>query len=63
MSLYSSSNWYDDLAEYVAVFHWTEILKQPYKIVIRNESKKVFDYEPMKSNLVRKRVGQIKRFY
>jgi len=63
VSLYSSSNWYDDLAEYVAVFHWTEILKQPYKIVIRKESKKVFVYEPMKSNLVRKRVGQIKQFY
>jgi hypothetical protein len=63
VSLYSSSNWYDDLAEYVAVFHWTEILKQPYKIVIRLENKIVFVYEPMKSDLVRKRVGLIKRFY
>jgi hypothetical protein len=63
VSLYGSYNWGDDLAEYVAVFHWTEILKQPYKIVILKEIKKVFVYEPMKSNLVRKRVGQIKRFY
>jgi hypothetical protein len=63
VSLYSSSNWGDDLAEYVAVFHWTEKLKQPYKIVISNGSKKVFVYEPMKSDLVRKRVGEVKRFY
>jgi len=63
VSLYSSSNWSDDLAEYVAVFHWTEILKQPYKIVLSKKNKNVFVYEPMKSNLVRKRVGQINRFY
>ncbi len=63
VSLYSSYNWGDDLAEYVTVFHWTEILKQPYKIMILKESKKVFIYEPMKSTLVRKRVDQIKRFY
>jgi hypothetical protein len=62
-SLYGSSNWYDDLAEYVAVYHWTEVLKQPYRIVIRKEGKKVFVYEPMKAVLVRGRVDQMKRFY
>jgi hypothetical protein len=62
-SLYGSSNWYDDLAEYVALYHWTEVLKQPYRIVIRREGEEVFIYEPMKSDLVRGRVGQMKRFY
>ena len=62
-SLYGSSNWYDDLAEYVAVYHFTEVLKQPFRILIRKEGKVVFDYEPMKSDLVRSRAGQIKRFY
>jgi hypothetical protein len=62
-SLYSSSNWGDDLAEYVAVFHWTEKLKQPYRIVISKRSEIVFVYEPMQSNLVRKRVGQVMQFY
>jgi hypothetical protein len=63
VSLYGSSNWFDDLAEYVTVYHATEVLKQPYRIVIRNDGKEVFAYEPMKSDLVRGRVGQMKRFY
>jgi hypothetical protein len=62
-SLYGSSNWYEDLAEYVALYHWTHVLKQPYRIVIRKEGKPVFVYEPMKSPLVRSRIDQMKRFY
>ncbi len=63
VSLYGSSNWYDDLAEYVALYHLTEVLGQPYRIVIRKEGKEAFAYEPLKSDLVRGRVGQMKRFY
>jgi hypothetical protein len=63
VSLYGSSNWYDDLAEYVTLYHLTEVLGQPYRIVIRKEGKKVLAYEPLKSELVRGRVGQMKRFY
>jgi hypothetical protein len=62
-SLYGSCNWHDDLAEYVAVYHWTHVLKQPYRIVIRKEGKEIFVYEPMKSALVRSRVDQMERFY
>jgi len=63
VSLYGSSNWSDDLAEYVAVYHWTEALKQPYRIVIRNAGTEMFHYEPMTSELVRRRVGRMARFY
>ena len=63
VSLYGSSNWYDDLAEHVAVYHFTEVLKQPFRIVIREEGKEIFLYEPMKSDLVRGRAAQMKRFY
>ena len=63
VSLYGSRNWYDDLAEYVTLYHLTEVLGQPYRIVIRKEGKEAFAYEPMKSDLVRARVGQMKRFY
>jgi hypothetical protein len=62
-SLYGGRHWADDLAEYVTVFHLTEKLGQPFRIVIRKESREVFAYEPMKSDLVRGRVGQMKRFY
>jgi len=63
VSLYGSRNWYDDLAEFVAVYHFTKVLKQPYRIVIRKEGKVVFDYKPMKSDLVRSRASEMKRFY
>lgn len=63
VSLYGSSNWYDDLAEYVTVSHFTETLKQPFRIVIRRQGKEIYRYEPMKSDIVRERLGQMKRFY
>jgi hypothetical protein len=63
VSLYAGSNWYDDLAEYLAVYHWTQVLKQPFRIAIRENGKIIFVYEPMKSAVVRERIGQIKPFY
>lgn len=62
VSLYGSSSWYDDLAESVAVAHLTATLGQPYRIVIRDGAAEVFRSEPVKSPLVRERLGQIKRF-
>jgi hypothetical protein len=63
VSLYGSSNWFDDLAEYVALYHLTEVLKQPYRIVIRRQGEEIYVYEPMKSDIVRGRFGHTKRFY
>lgn len=63
VSLYGSTNCGDDLAEYLALYHWTAILKQPYRIIIRKDGKQVFLYEPMKSPLVRSRIDQMKPFY
>jgi len=62
-SLYGGRNWLDDLAEYVSVYHLTEVLKQPYRIVVRRGNDEILSYEPMKSELVRGRIGQMKRFY
>jgi hypothetical protein len=62
-SLYGGRNWLDDLAEYVSVYHLTEVLKQPYRIVLRRGDAEIFAYEPMKSQLVRRRIGQMKRYY
>lgn len=62
-SLYASHAWTDDLAEYLAIYHWTQVLKQPYRIIIRDEAGVVFEYEPMKSDLVRGRFDQMASFY
>ena len=63
VSLYGSLNWTDDLAEYVAVYQLTEVLKQPFRIVVRDDGREVFAFEPMRSGLTRGRVGEMKRFY
>jgi hypothetical protein len=63
VSLYDSSNWYDDLAEFVAVYHWTQVLRQPYRFVIYHEGKKRVEYEPMRSPTVRARFDRMTRFY
>jgi hypothetical protein len=62
-SLYGGRNWLDDLAEFVSVYHLTEVLKQPYRIVVRRDNDEVFTYEPMKSALVRSRIAVVKQFY
>ena len=62
-SLYGSSNWHDDLAEYVTWYHLTQKLGQPYRIVIRDAGKETFAYEPMKSPIVRNRFDQMDTFY
>jgi hypothetical protein len=63
VSLYGSTAWTEDLAEYVTVYHFTRKLRQPFRIVVRQNGQEVFGYEPMKSALVKRRVRQMKRFY
>ncbi len=63
VSLYGGRNSRDDLAEFVTVYHVTEILRQPYRTVIRYDNDEVFAFEPMKSEIVRRRIALLKRFY
>ena len=63
VSLYGSCARSEDIAEYVTVYHMTHQLKQPFKIVIDKNNKKLFEYEPMKSATVKSRIGAMKYFY
>jgi len=63
VSLYSSIGWTEDLAEYVTVYHFTQKLRQPFRITIRQNGQEMFGYEPMKSALVKRRIRQLRRFY
>jgi len=63
VSVYGSTARPEDLAEYLSVYHLTEKLKQPFRIVVRRNGKEDFVYEPMKSKLVRSRIGLMKQFY
>lgn len=62
-SLYATSNWHDDIAELLAIYHLTKKLKQPYLVVVKQNGRKVKIYEPMKNKLVKKRLKQMDIFY
>lgn len=55
-SAYAAVNCGEDGADLVAWAHMTEVLKQPYRIEVRDGGKVVFAYEPMKNPLVRSRL-------
>jgi hypothetical protein len=63
VSLYGTSNWYDDVAELVTLYHLTQKLHQPYRIVLRKGDETVFAVEPMTSNLVAARFPKIAAIY
>jgi len=63
VSLYSTSSWHEDLAEFLAVYHLTQVLKQPFKIIVTRNGRDILTYEPMKSPLLSKEFGLMRRFY
>jgi len=60
VSLYGSSNWYDDVADLVACYYLTYTLKQPYRILVTNGPETLYALSPMDSKLVEARVPGIR---
>jgi hypothetical protein len=52
----------EDLPELVALSELTGRLKQPFRIELRDGSRVVSSWEPMKNPLVRARLAQLARF-
>ncbi len=63
VSLYSTSNWHEDFAEYLTVYHFTYKLGQPFSIILKENGKVIFSYKPMESDLVRGRLNFMGLFY
>jgi len=59
VSLYGSSNWYDDAAELVTCYYLTQKLHQPYRIVLHKGSEVLYSLDPMSSGLVTARFAGI----
>jgi len=59
VSLYGSSNWYDDAAELVTCYYLTQKLQQPYRIVVSRGTETLYSLSPMEGTLVRARFPQI----
>jgi len=63
VSLYSTASWYEDLAEMLTIYHLTEKMKQPYKLVVKKNGIETITYEPNKNKQVKKRQNQLQLFY
>ena len=63
VSLYSTSSWNEDLAEYLSVYHLTQVQKQPFVILVYKKDREIFRYEPMNSELVKSRARITGEFY
>lgn len=62
VSLYAARNPPEDFAEFAAVAHLTEAMGRRYRVVLHIEGIEVLAYEPMRSDLVRSRLGAFRRF-
>jgi len=63
VSLYSSSSRHEDLAEFLTVYHITRKLKQPFNIIVLENGKRLLVYDPMSSDLVKRRTRYMSIFY
>jgi hypothetical protein len=59
VSLYGSSNWYDDAAELITCYYLTQKLQQPYRIILSRGTGTLYSLSPMEGALVRARSSQI----
>jgi hypothetical protein len=63
VSLYSTSSWNEDLAECLTVYHLTEVLGQPFKILVTKAGHPIMAYEPVKNKKVWRRMQFLSFFY
>lgn len=63
VSLYATTDSLDDSAELVAMYHLTQVLHQPYNIVLRREQQTIVSLSPMDSPLVKARFPAVNALY
>jgi len=62
-SLYSRNSWHEDLAEYITIYYFTQRLDQPLRIILKKGNEIIFEYEPMRSELVKERIKRLNYFF
>jgi len=62
-SLYSMASWHEDLAEMLTIYHLTQKMNQPFKILVKKNGTKVCAYEPFTNKQVVKRQNALAKFY
>lgn len=62
-SLYATAAWFEDIAELATIYHLTTRLRQPFQVIVTKNRVELARFEPMNSELVRKRLNQLAIFY
>jgi hypothetical protein len=62
-SLYSCLSWAEDFAELTTWYHFTEILKQPYQIIIKENGKTLKQISPLENKMVQERLSLVQQLY
>ena len=62
-SLYSMTNWSEDLAEAITMWHLSEKLGLSYSIRVKKDGEKIFHSQPVKKALFQKRPLPLEDFY
>lgn len=63
VSLYGTASWSEDIAELETIYHLTHKMKQPFHVYVKKGNDQLVRFEPMKNNLVKKRLHHLKLFY
>jgi len=61
--LYAMAAWFEDIAELATIYHLTTRLRQPFQVIVTKNRVELARFEPMNSELVRKRLNQLAIFY
>lgn len=63
VTLYGSAARTEDLAEYMTVYHLTQVLQQPFRIHVCDRNSVIFTHDPMASEIVQGRFKLMEQFY
>ena len=63
VTIYGSKSWAEDLAEFLAFYHLTQKLNQPYTITVYKGNNAIYSYKPMESAKIKERFLIMEQFY
>lgn len=63
VSLYGMASWHEDIAEFLTVYHLTQKLNQPFRIIIKKGDQTIHTYEPIHKQLAKERFKYMDVFY
>lgn len=63
VSFYSTASWHEDLAELLTIYHLAQKMKQPFRVIVKQNGKQVTAYQPINNPLIQARTPVLLKFY